>query len=75
MISIPINYHLACDFGQVTFTLIASSFERDAKPRFIVPECLCQGKQNILHMGKCVTFCGLQKQPEELLGLYHVYGT
>jgi hypothetical protein len=29
------------------FTLIASSFEWDIKPRFLVPECLCQGKQKL----------------------------
>jgi hypothetical protein len=34
------------------FTSIASSFEWDVKPRFLVRVwCLCQGKQKIPHRG------------------------
>jgi hypothetical protein len=39
-------------------TLVAS-FEWDVKLRFLVLECLCQGKHRWHTGGKCVTWCGL----------------
>jgi hypothetical protein len=40
------------------FTSITSSFERELKPTFLVPECLCQSKLKISH-GEDVTCFGL----------------
>jgi hypothetical protein len=58
-----INFSLSFWFPQITchrpprlwpwashFTSIASSFEWDVNPRFLVPECLCQGKQKMCNL-------------------------
>jgi hypothetical protein len=48
------------------FTSIASSFgmlEWDVKPRFCVPECLCQGKQKILWCRYYIMKCHILQIP------------